>query len=196
MFRRSWLKNGVVLMFAMVATLSMLSYDAQAQVKPFKISGDGVAPHGIPLPGQDARPHTAVGNATHLGNYHGAGSIQTNTLNPADGTGTFGSGVPFVFTGANGDILKCNYGRTDLGASTPGTFALIPVDALAGVYKAIFVAEFVPISAECTGKFKGVTGSWVMYAVTKPFVIDATGINGSIEYAWQGSGELTFKKGK
>lgn len=137
-----------------------------------------------------------MGNATHLGKHHGEGWIRTNSLNPADGTGTFGSGSHFVFTGANGDILSCNYGRTDLGASTPGTFALIPVDAPNGVYMAIFVAEFVPISAECTGKFQGVTGSWVMYAVTKPFVIDATGINGPIEYSWEGSGELTFKKGK
>ena len=183
-------------MAAVVATLSMLSYDAQAQVKPYKISGDGVASEGLPLPVQPARPHTSVGNATHLGKYHGAGSIQTNTLN-ADETGAFESGVPFVFTGANGDILSCNYGRTDLGASTPGTFALIPADAPNGVYMAIFVAEFVPVPGDgCTGKFKGVTGSWVMYAVTKPFVIDATGINGSIEYSWKGSGELTFKKGK
>ena len=110
MLRSSWLKNVVIPIAAVVATLSMLSYDAQAQVKPFKISGDGVAPHGIPLPGQDARPHTAVGNATHLGNYHGAGSIQTDVgtlVFHGDGsiTGEFGSFAPFVFTGANGDIL-------------------------------------------------------------------------------------------
>ncbi len=194
MFRRSWLKNGVVLMTAVVTTLSMLSYDAQAQVKPFKIKGEGVAPLGLPFPGQPARPHIVDGTATHLGKHHGAGSIQMNTVVPQlDGslTGTFGSGQPFVFTGANGDILSCNYGRTDLGASTPGTFILIPVGA-PGVYMAIFVAEFVPISADCTGKFKGVTGNWVMYAATEPF---ALGSSDPIEYAWEGSGELTFKKG-
>lgn len=197
MFRRSWLKNGVVLMTAVVTTLSMLSYDAHAQVKPFKISGDGVASEGLPLPGQPARPHTAVGNATHLGKYHGAGSIKTDVgtlVFHGDGsiTGEFGSFAPFVFTGANGDILSCNYGRTDLGASTPGTFTLIPVGA-PGVYMAIFIAEFVPISADCTGKFKGVTGSWVMYAATEPFVL---GSSDPIQYSWEGSGELTFKKGK
>ena len=181
-------------MAAVVATLSMLSYDAQAQVKPFKIKGEGVASEGLPLPGQPARPHTSVGNATHLGKYHGAGSIKTITVVPQlDGsfTGTFGSGQPFVFTGANGDILSCNYGRTDHGASTPGTFTLIPVGD--GLHMAFFIAEFVPISAACTGKFKGVTGSWVMYAATEPF---ALGTSGSIEYSWEGSGELTFKKGK
>lgn len=196
MFRRSWLKNGVIPMFAMVATLSMLSYDAQAQVKPFKIKGDGVASLGLPFPGQTARPHTVVGTATHLGRHHGAGSIQTNTVvfDPITGsfTGEFGSGQPFVFTGANGDILSCNYGRTDLGASTPGTFTLIPVGA-PGVYMAIFIAEFVPVSDDCTGKFKGVTGSWVMYAATEPFVL---GSSDPIQYSWEGSGELTFKKGK
>ena len=198
MFRRSWLKNGVVLMAAVVATLSMLSYDAQAQLKPFKISGKGVAPLGLPLPGDPdgPRPHTIVGTATHLGKHNGAGSIKTDINNfvvHGDGsiTGEFGSGAPFVFTGANGDILSCNYGRTDLGASTPGTFTLIPVGD--GLYMAFFIAEFVPISADCTGKFKGVTGSWVMYAATEPF---ALGTSSACEYSWEGSGELTFQKGK
>ena len=195
MFRRSWLINVVVPMVAVVATLSMLSYDAQAQVKHFKIKGEGVAPLGLPFPLQPARPHTVVGTATHLGKHHGLGSIQTNTLDfQPDGsiTGEFGSGAPFVFKGTNGDILSCNYGRTDLGASTPGTFTLIPVGA-SGAYIAIFVAEFVPISAACTGKFKGVTGSWVMFAVTEPFL---PGTSDPIEYEWEGSGEMTFKKGK
>ena len=196
MLRRSWLNNVVVPMVVVVATLSMLSYDAQAQVKPFKIKGEGVASEGLPLPGQPARPHTVVGTATHLGKHNGEGSIQTDMNNfvvHGDGsiTGEFGSVAPFVFTGANGDILSCNYGRTDLGASTPGTFTLIPVGD--GLYMAFFIAEFVPISAACTGKFKGVTGSWVMYAATEPF---ALGTSGSIEYSWEGSGELTFKKGK
>ncbi len=194
MFRRSWLKNGVVSMVAVVATLSMLSYDAQAQVKPFKIKGEGVAPIGLPFPGQPARPHIVDGTATHLGKHDGAGSIQTNTVVPQlDGsfTGTFGSGAPFVFTGANGDILSCNYGKS-VSPSTLGSFTLIPVGE-PGVYMAIFVAEFVPISANCTGKFQGVTGGWVMYAATEPFVL---GSSDPIEYAWEGSGELAFKKGK
>ena len=194
MFRRSWLKNVVVPMLAMVATLSMLSYDAQAQVKPFKIEGEGVALSGFPFPGQPARPHIVEGTATQLGKHYGAGSIQTNSVIPQpDGsfTGTFGSGAPFVFKGANGDILSCNYGKS-VSPSALGTFTLIPVGE-PGVYMGIFVAEFVPISSACTGKFEGVTGSWVMYASTEPFVLSSSN---PVEYAWEGSGELTFKKGK
>ncbi len=195
MLRRSWLKNVVVLMTACVATLLWLPCDALAQVKPFKIQGTGVAPNGLPFPGQPPRPHFVVGTATHLGKHQGAGSIQTNTaIFQLDGsiTGEFGSGEPFVFTGANGDILSCNYGKS-ASPTRLGMFTLIPVDASAGVYMAVFVAEFVPISAACTGKFKGVEGSWVMYAVSGPF---ALGSSEPIQYSWQGSGELTFKKGK
>lgn len=180
-------------MTACVATLSMLSYDALAQVKPFKIKGEGVAPFGLPFPGQLARPHTVVGTATHLGKHHGSGSLQTNTVNfQLDGsiTGEFGSGAPFVFKGANGDILSCNYGKS-VSASALGRFTLIPMGT-PGVYRAIFVAEFVPIAGACTGKFSGVTGSWVMYAATGPF---ALGSSDPIQYSWEGSGELTFKKG-
>ena len=196
MLRSSWLKNGVVLMTACFATLSMLSYDAMAQVKAFKIKGAGVAPMGLPLPNDPdgPRPHTVVGTATHLGKHHGMGSIQTYTADfqsDASIIGTFGSGDPFIFTGANGDILSCNYGKS-VSENTLGNFMLIPVNAT-GVYRAVFVAEFVPISAACTGKFKGVEGSWVMYAVTGPF---ALGSSAPIPYSWEGSGELTFKKEK
>ena len=195
MLRRSWLKNGVGLMTAFVATLSMLSYDAQAQVKPFKISGKGVAPDGLPFPGQSARPHTVAGNATHLGKHKGAGGIRTISLNP-DGTGTFGSSEPFVFTGANGDLLYCDYGKQSDVDPTLGRFAIIPAGT-PGFFIALFEAEFVPISDSCTGKFKGVTGSWTMYAVTEPFMFDALGqISSRCEYSWEGSGELTFQKGK
>ncbi len=191
----SWLRNVVVHVTTVVAVLTLACHSAEAQVKPFKITGDGVAPLGLPLPGQDARPHWIVGNATHLGRHSGAGTVQTDTATfHPDGsiTGEFGSGEPFVFTGANGDILSCEYGRTEFGASTPGTFELIPVGP-PGIYVAIFIAEFVPVSAECTGKFAGVTGSWVMYAVTEPFLLGSTD---PIDYSWEGNGTLKFKKGK
>ena len=195
MFRSSYLKNVGVHFAVFVATLSMLSTSAQAQVKPFTITGEGVAPMGLPLPGQLARPHTIVGNATHLGKHHGAGSIQTDTaIFQTDGsiTGEFGSGEPFVFTAANGDILSCEYGNTEFGASTPGTFVLIPTGP-PFVFMAIFVAEFVPVSADCTGKFKDVSGSWVMYAVSEPFLL---GSSDPIHYSWTGDGKLNFKKKK
>ena len=195
MIRMFFLKNTVIYFAAVVSTFSLLTYDAEAQVKPFKINGEGVAPIGLPLPGQDARPHTIVGNATHLGRHRGEGSVKTDTADfHVDGriTGEFGSGEPFVFTAANGDFLSCEYGRTEFGASTPGTFELIPVGP-PGIYTANFIAEFVPVSAACTGKFAGVSGSWVMYAVTEPFVLGSTD---PIDYSWEGNGTLTFKKKK
>jgi len=195
MFRTSGLKTVMRSLTAVIAVLTLACHSAEAQVKPFKITGEGIAPMGLPLPGQDARPHWIAGNATHLGRHYGEGTVQTDTATfHLDGriTGEFGGGEPFVFTGANGDILSCEYGRTEFGASTPGTFELVPVGP-PGIYVAVFIAEFVPVPAECTGKFAGVTGSWVMYAVTEPFVL---GSADPIDYSWEGQGSLKFKKGK
>jgi hypothetical protein len=168
---------------------------ADGVTKPFKIAGAGVAPNGLPLPTQPARPPRIVGTATHLGLHFGLGSVRTDTaVFHADGTitGDFGSGEPFVFYGANGDVLTCQYGRTDAGASTPGRFTLVPVGT-DGVYVAHFVAEFVPVPGESTGKFKGVTGSWIMDAYTAPFELMA---EDPVPYVWFGEGKLTFKKKK
>ncbi len=167
---------------------------AEAQVKPFKIAGGGIAPDGIPLPVNSA-PHSAVGNANFLRKYSGEGEVETLTadFNP-DGTvtGTFQSPVPFVFTGANGDNLACYYGNTAYGAENVGTFTLYPVPGFSGWYVAFFVAEFVPYDPDCTGKFQGVSGGWTMYAITEPFEL---GSNNPLGYAWAGEGSLTFSKG-
>src|SRR4051794_15079979 len=101
MFRRNWKMVGLI---AIAAVLVLACGTAHAQTKPFKITGSGVGPDGIPPPGAPSRPHWAVGTATHLGKYYGAGRVQTDTANLAfhgDGsiTGEFGSAVPFVFTG-------------------------------------------------------------------------------------------------
>ena len=167
-------------------------------VKPFKVVGAGEGPAGLPLPGETARPHWAVGLATQLGVYFGAGTVETDSAEVQSNgtiTGEFGSGSPFVFTGANGDKLVCYYGRTDHGASTPGTFVLTILDILADgslVVDAAWIAEFVPVSDECTGQFAGVTGSWVMYAYSEPFVL---GSSDPVFYWWEGQGSLTFKRG-
>jgi hypothetical protein len=176
--------------------LVMTPTTAEAQVKPFNIVGGGFAPMGLPLPGQPGRPHWAVGIGTELGFYCGEGEVETDTADfLPDGTvvGEFGSPVPFVFTASNGDKLACYYGRTDFGAQNPGTFELTPVPKLGpGWYTAEFIAEFVPFGPECTGKFKGVTGSWIMIANTAPFLL---GSSDSTFYVWEGQGSLTFKKG-
>jgi hypothetical protein len=53
---------------------------AEAQDKPFKITGGGTAPYGVPLPGAPPLPHAAAGNATHLGRYRGQGRVQTDPI--------------------------------------------------------------------------------------------------------------------
>jgi hypothetical protein len=181
-----------------VSALAMgLAHDqAQAQTRGFTIVGGGYAPKGLPLPGQAPRAHFATGFATELGSYKGMGEVQTDTANfhaNGDITGIFGSPVAFRFAGANGDVLACYYGNTDFGASTPGTFELIPVPELGeGVFIAQFIAQFVPYLPECTGKFAGVGGSWTMYAWTAPFVLGSTD---PVEYWWVGAGTLTFGNG-
>jgi hypothetical protein len=197
MTRHSLFKS--VLLTGFVTLLCASSETAQAQVeKPFKINGSGFAPTGLSIPpefgGTSApAPHYIQGNATHLGRHRGAGAEVTlnAVVNQSDGSisGAFESGIPFRFEGANGDVLSCTYGDTNNGAATQGNYKLTPVGS--GKYIANFVAEFVPVSDECSGKFAGVTGSWIMYATSKPFILGK-----AFEYSWHGEGTLTFMKGK
>jgi hypothetical protein len=196
--RWSWL---VPTSAMLLAALALAPTQARAQVvKPFKITGEGVGPTGLPLPGQDPRPHWIVGEATHLGRHDGAGTVQTDSavVDLAAGviTGEFGSGSPFVFKGANGERLVTWYGRTDHGASEPGTFTLTILGATpdgALIVQALWIAEFVAVPEESTGKFTGVTGSWVMIARSEPFVL---GTNDPVSYSWEGEGRLTFRRGR
>ena len=189
-------KQSVLAFGVCTLALVLTQIRAEAQAVPFKIAGGGVATEGLPLPGEDPRPHWSVGVGTHLGEYTGEGYVETDTATfRADGTitGRFGSGGPYMFTAANGDVLACYYGRTEFGATTPGTFELVPLPKLgAGVYMAYFIAEFVPYDPECTGKFAGVSGGWTMYAVSAPFVL---GASDPIPYVWEGEGTLTFAHG-
>lgn len=170
--------------------LTGLENSATAQVKSFKISGGGVADY-LPLPGIPPAFHFAVGNATHLGKHYGEGKFRTDTFNADNGSGTFSSSEPFVFTAADGSDLAFHYGRVDFGADGPGIFQLFP----AGGNKvfAVFVAEFKPVAALCTGRFKNVVdGSFVMTAMTEAFVPGDL----SIGYTWGGKGTIEFNKGK
>jgi hypothetical protein len=186
-------KTSVLVLALCTAALALTQGHVEAQTVPFKIVGGGVGPDGLPLPGEPARSHWSVGEATGLGEYSGEGFVQTDSATPQSNgwiTGEFGSAGPYMFTDKDGDVLACYYGRTDFGASTPGTFTLIPLPALGqGVYMAYFIAEFVPYDPECTGKFAGVTGGWTMYAVSGPFVL---GSDEPLEYVWSGEGTLTF----
>jgi hypothetical protein len=176
--------------------LALAPRRAEAQAQPFSITGSGMGAHGLPLPGEPARPHWAVGTATGLGACYGRGTVETNSaaLQPNGTiTGEFGSGSPFVFTGASGDKLVCWYGRTDHGASEPGSFVLTIVGILDDgslVVEAAWIAQFVAVPGQSTGAFAGVTGSWVMYAYSQPFVL---GSNAPVVYSWEGEGTLTFE---
>jgi hypothetical protein len=196
---RRW--NLVVVPLAVVVAGLAQTGAAQAQTEPFKITGVGVGTMGLPLPGQAARPHWIIGQATRLGRHYGEGSVQTDSAvfnplpAPGNFTGEFGGGSPFVFTGANGDRLVTWYGRTAHGATSPGTFTLtiVGIDPVTGMFKvtAAFVAEFVAVPESSTGQFAGVTGSWVMYAFTEEFVLGSTD---PINYWWEGRGQLTYQK--
>lgn len=166
---------------------------AQAQVKPFKISGSGVAPNGIALiPGTPA-PHSASGQANELGSYFGEGSFKLlNYTGPT--TAAFASAEPFVFVAPNGDELAFTYGDTANGALQPGSLTLFP--AAGGSFIAVFVAEFNPEPALSTGRFaKIVDGSVTMVWTTDPFFITGNTTT-PFAYTWTGSGSLEFEKGK
>jgi hypothetical protein len=165
---------------------------AEAQVKPFKISGGGLAPDGIALvPGTPA-PHSAAGNATELGNYQGEGFFQILNYTSLT-TAKFSSGPDFIFTAANGDLLAMTYGVVANGAAHPGDVTLCPNSD--NSFTAIFVAEFNPLLAKCTGRFAKLTGgSFIMVAVSEPFfILGAT--TTPFMYFWAGEGTLTFGKG-
>ena len=88
--------------------------------------------------------------------------------------------------------LACYYGRVDEGASSPGVATLYP--QADGKFVAVFVAEFTPAYAECTGRFSKLTGgSFIMVATTEPFVLGSTD---PVAYWWQGQGTLTFQHAK
>lgn len=185
-------------LLGLAALLAVLPGTVTAQTRPFAITGVGAGPQGLPLPGQDPRPHWIVGVATQLGLHIGEGTVRTDTAIPdfENGriTGQFGSGSPFVFKGLGGDKLVCNYGRADLGASEPGSFELTILEARDDgslLVEAQWIAEFVAVPSASTGKFAGVTGSWTMYAFSAPFVL---GTSDPVYYSWSGAGLLTFRR--
>jgi len=200
MFRSANLVSTALRLLVAALVLAGFAVQTDAQVKPFKISGGGIGPTGLPLPGQDPRPHWNIGQATELGRFYGEGAVKTDSAVPdlANGriTGQFGSGAPFVFTAANGDKLVTWYGNTLHGATQSGSFVLTIVGVDPNTQQllvnAAWIAEFVVQPGDSTGRFAGVTGSWVMYAqTTRPFIL---GSSDPVYYSWQGEGRLKFAK--
>jgi hypothetical protein len=175
-----------LLMLGVVLVLASPQTHAQV-VKPFKVTGAGTADY-VPIVPLVPVTHTAIGEGTELGRYHGAGKVQLLEFTSPT-TADFDSGVPFVFAAANGDKLVCTYGDTTNGAAEPGKVTLYPTAG--GLFIAVWVAEFNPVLAECTGRFaKLIDGSFTMTAVTEPFVLGAFD---PVGYAWAGEGTLTFQ---
>jgi hypothetical protein len=191
MFRTSRLSSVIVPVIVLAASLTLTSSRAEAQVKPFKITGGGYAPDGISLIPDTPAPHSATGNATELGHYTGEGWFQILDYTGAF-TAEFSSAPNFVFVAANGDHLAMTYGDTNNGAAEPGQVTLVPNSD--GSFTAYFVAEFNPDLPNCTGRFAKLTaGSFIMYAVSEPFFILGTSTT-PFNYSWHGSGTLTFGK--
>jgi hypothetical protein len=194
MVRSPKLKGVVTPLAALVAVLTLVCGSAEAQVKPFKVTGGGPAPEGLSIFGAGS-PHSATGTATQLGKYSGDGVANVLTFNPITGAGTF-QGI-FTFVAANGDKLACTYGDTENGAEVVGQFQLF--DDGGGNVTVVFIAEFNPVPALCTGRFKDIIdGSFIMVAVTEPFAlqVDEDGFTPPFNYVWSGAGWLEFKKGK
>jgi hypothetical protein len=168
---------------------------AKAIEIPFKIKGGGVAPEGLPLPGQEARPHWSIGEGTRLGRYSGDGAVQTDFALPVSKNalaGEFGGATPYVFTAADGSKLSTWYGRVDHGAAQPGVFELAILGATSDgflIVEALFIAEFVVSPDDSTGRFAGATGSWIMIARTPPFILGSTD---PLPYWWTGEGRISL----
>src|SRR4051794_21048302 len=156
----------------------------QAQVKPFKISGGGVAPFGLSNVAGDQDPlntHNAVGEATELGRYSALGRFQIDAFT-GPLTANFSSAEPCVFIAANGDRIKFNYA---------GTIELATTDGM--TFTGVFTATFTPVltPGANTGRFKKVTGgSFVMVATSGEFMF----FEPNAPYTWQGVGTLEFGK--
>ncbi len=171
------------------------------EARSFAIEGSGSADDGFPLPGGGTRDHFIDSGSLTIGGttfaHTGAGSVQTFTVDFNTFTGTFGSADPFVFTDTDGDSLVTHYGRVDKGALADGSFILLPVEQHpdaplppSGDIFAHWVAEFV-VQPESTGKYAGVTGSWIMDAYSAPFSssIGPGGIPGPLDYRWESRGD-------
>ena len=155
---------------------------AEAQAKPFKITGGGIAADGFPTTLDTPAPHNATGNATELGEYSAEGFFQVDKLNGLEGD--FSSSVPCVFIAANGDEIQFDYA---------GTVELFTEDGM--TFTAVFTATFTPVltPGANTGRFtKVVGGSFVMVATSAPFMFGEP----NVAYTWEGDGSLEFKEGK
>ena len=186
MFRNFRLNSVLVPLAALAVVLTLACHRVEAQVKPFKITGGGVAPFGLsPFLGDQFpfNTHNAVGQATELGKYSALGRFQLDAFT-GPLSALFSSAEPCVFIAANGDRIQFDYA---------GTVELATDDGV--TFTGVFIATFTPVltPGANTGRFeKVIGGSFVMVATTKPFKF----FEPNAPYTWEGNGTLEFRKGK
>jgi hypothetical protein len=192
MFHSLFPRTSLARLAAAVVFLALVCPAVNAQVVPFKVTGAGSLPAGFSPFGADS-PHSATGNATHLGKYSGNGVGNVLSFDFETGSGTFHG--HYTFVAANGDKLACTYGDTDNGAAQVGAFQLYPAGE--GMVYVVFIAEFNPIPSECTGHFQDVmNGSFIMVATSEPFLLELNedGFTPPFDYTWVGQGWLEFDR--
>jgi hypothetical protein len=176
------------------AALVAAAQDENTQVVPFKVTGGGPAPGGLPLFPGGSGPHFATGTATQLGNYTGEGTFVLGTLNTsATGqvTGTFEGS--FMFVAANGDRLTFNYGTGFTGKFT----GQLSADGTT-VVNVTFDAVFTPDPSKCTGRFANVIGGSFRMIANAPsisLISSVPGYTAPFNYTWSGEGYLVFSRG-
>ena len=167
---------------------------SQQRAFPFRISGSGSAPSGLPLESNTTVDYSATGTASGLGRYDGAGSFTLGSLDISAETGAV-SGTfqgAFVFTAANGDKLAVTYGDGLSGVFT----GQVSADG-ASVVDVKFDAFFAPDPANSTGRFASVVGGgWQMIAKTDSVSLEGgnPGFTAPFDLTWSGTGSLMFAK--
>ena len=181
----------VVRLATAAVVLAVACQTANAQVKPFKVRGGGPAPEGLSPFGADS-PHSATGQATHLGRYSGNGVANVLLVRPLHGA-------------ARSTGPTRSWRRTETGwpspmatpTTGPSRWASSSGRHRRGQSLTVFVAEFNPIPAPAPGGFKDVIdGSFIMVATTEPFdlELDEDGFTPPFDYTWEGEGWIEFRK--
>jgi hypothetical protein len=182
---------------AKAAVLPGTAAAAQAndsRVVPFKITGGGPAPDGLPLFSTGTAPHQATGTATALGAYTGSGTFELGSLTiSATGAVTASFQGSFVFVAANGDKLAVTYGD-GFSAVFTGQLSADGTSVTNGKFDAFFT----PDPGHSTGRFANVIGGgWEMIAKAPLISLISTvpGYTAPFNYTWSGEGTLVYGKG-
>ena len=155
--------------FALCAVFGAIGQsETLAQVKPFKVRGEGTV---AAFPGLGPQSFYTTGNASHMGRYTSSGTVGATSET------TFAGDV--TFTAANGDELTCDFAGSITLNGGPPMFDSSKWDA-----------DFTPMSG--TGRFKNARGSFRLIAKTGEFHV----LEKDIPFTWSGNGFLKFPKGK